>query len=398
MAHKTISLSRNTSIVYGIIPAMTKSPLTISLLVACTGGSGRLRLSGIFRYIQEHAPNWTTVVRPFDSSALPAAGYIVDRIHVNEFARIARERVPVVAIDVEEKLLPDTAAQISTVKIDNREIALLAAAHCRELGRFKRYVYVHDPDTSEWSVIRERHFRKLVAGTGAKYAALTHPAKDSFRRLLGTLAVQPGPAVVFCANDRCASNVLSACKSTGLKVPAEVAVIGVDNDTLLCNYSDPTLTSIEPDFEREGYEAAKELDRLLSRPGKSAHRIPLVRGSNVVVRASTRPVYSAEAIVQAGMDFIRGNFAKEITVTSVVREMRVSRRLAEMRFRQVKGTTIGASIAEARIRHAQKLLKTTQMSLDEIAADCGISDASYLVRVFRRHVGLSPRAWTRAHG
>ena len=121
-------------------------------------------------------------------------------------------------------------------------------------------------------------------------------------------------------------------------------------------------------------------------------------GSSVVVRASTRPVYSAEAIVQAGMDFIRGNFAKGITVTSVVRAMRVSRRLAELRFRQVRGTTIGASIAEARIRHAQKLLKTTQMSLDEIAADCGISGANYLVRVFRRHVGLSPRAWTHARG
>ena len=213
-----------------------------------------------------------------------------------------------------------------------------------------------------------------------------------------TLSGQSGPVFVFCANDRCASNVLSACKSAGVRVPAEVAVIGVDNDTLLCNHSDPTLTSIEPDFEREGYEAAKELDRLLSGPGKPPHRIPLVSGSSVVVRASTRPVYSAEAIVQAGMDFIRGNFAKGITVTSVVRAMRVSRRLAELRFRQVRGTTIGASIAKARIRHAQKLLKTTQMSLDEIAADCGISGANYLVRVFRRHVGLSPRAWARARG
>ena len=96
------------------------------------------------------------------------------------------------------------------------------------------------------------------------------------------------------------------------------------------------------------------------------------------------------------MDFIRGNFAKGITVMSVACAMRVSRRLAELRFRQVKGTTIGASIAEARVRHAQKLLKTTKMSLAEIAADCGISDASYLVRVFRRHVGLSPRAWARS--
>lgn len=368
------------------------------MLIACTGGSGRLRLSGIFRYIHERAPNWTTIVKPFDGSALPAAGYIVDMSHAKEFARIARERVPVVALDVEEKLLPDSAAAISTVKIDNREIARLAAAHFRELGRFKGYVYVHDPDMSEWSTIRERRFRKLVSENGAAYAALPHPANDSFRRLLDTLAGQPKPVAVFCANDRCASNVLSACKSAGLKVPADVAVVGVDNDTLLCNYSDPTLTSIEPDFEREGYEAAKELDRLLSHPGKSAHRMPLVRGSGVVVRSSTRPVYSAEAIVQAGMEFIRGNFAQGITVTSVARAMRVSRRLAELRFRQVKGTTIGASIAEARVRHAQKLLKTTKMSLAEIATDCGISDASYLVRVFRRHVGLSPRAWARARG
>ena len=361
---------------------MTKYPLTVSLLIACTGGSGRLRLSGIFRYIHERAPNWTTVVRPFDSSALPAAGYIVDGLHAGEFASIARERVPVVTLDVEKKLLPRFSAPVSDVKIDNGEIARLAAAHFRELGRFKGYVYVHDPDMSEWSTIREHRFRKLVCENGAAYAALPHPANDSFRRLLDTLAGQPKPVAVFCANDRCASNVLSACKSAGLKVPADVAVVGVDNDTLMCNYSDPTLTSIEPDFEREGYEAAKELDRLLSRPGKAAHRMPLVRGSGVVVRSSTRPVYSAEGI----------------TVTSVARAMRVSRRLAELRFRQVRGTTIGAEIAAARVKHAQKLLKTTKMSLAEIAADCGISDASYLVRVFRRHVGLSPRAWTHARG
>ena len=389
---------RNCRIIYGIIPDMSKSPVTISLLLDCIGGSGRLQLSGIFRYIHEHALNWTTVVDPFNSSSIPAAGYIVDGKHAGEFARIASARVPIVALGVERRLLPKSAASISTVKIDNREIARLAAAHIRELGRFKSYVYVHDPDRSEWSVLRERNFRKLVAGTGVKYAALPHPAKGSFHQLLDTLSGQSGPVFVFCANDRCASNVLSACKSAGVRVPAEVAVIGVDNDTLLCNHSDPTLTSIEPDFEREGYEAAKELDRLLSGPGKPPHRIPLVSGSSVVVRASTRPVYSAEAIVQAGMDFIRGNFAKGITVTSVVRAMRVSRRLAELRFRQVRGTTIGASIAEARIRHAQKLLKTTQMSLDEIAADCGISGANYLARVFRRHVGLSPRAWARARG
>ena len=82
---------------------MTKYPLTVSLLLACTGGSGRLRLSGIFRYIHERAPNWTTVVRPFDSSALPAAGYIVDGLHAGEFASIARERVPVVTLDVESR-------------------------------------------------------------------------------------------------------------------------------------------------------------------------------------------------------------------------------------------------------------------------------------------------------
>ena len=373
---------------------MDKSPPTVTLLIGCMGTSGRQRVSGIFDYIRTHAPHWATMLTSIDQKTLPFSGCIVDQQHAGEIARLVRERIPFVAVDVNPELLPRSRTLISSLGVDNREITKAAAAHFKSIGPFRGYVYVHDPDKSAWSIKRARYFRSYVARKGVKYAELPNPSHDDYRGLLRLLSDHLKPVAVFCANDRCASNVLVACKSAGLKVPAEIAVLGVDNDTFICDYSDPSLSSVEPNFEREGYLAAKELDRLLSKPRKAARRIPLIPVKGIVTRSSTRPSYSVDVLVQTGLDFINSNFHTGITVLSVSRAMGVSRRLAELRFRQIKGTSIGAAIVAARIQHAQHLLKTTKLTVGEIARDCGFSSSSYMTRTFKKQTGHTPREWS----
>lgn len=375
---------------------MEHAPITIALRLGCTGTSGRQIYSGVFDYIRTHAPYWSTVMTPFESASLPASGCIVDRAHAGEIPRLAHEGVPMVALDIDEGLQPKSGATIVNVRLDNRAIGRLAAAHFAETGPFRSYLFVHGPDKPEWSVLREREFRRSVVRKDAVYVELPHPSQDPLGRLLRNLTGQPRRAAVFCAHDLCATNVLGVCKSAGLKVPDDVAVLGVDNDTFLCDYSAPSLSSIEPDFEREGYLAAQELDRLLSRPRRPARRVPLVPIRGIVVRSSTRSAYSVDSLVQTGLDFIRNGFHKRISVLSVAHAMGMSRRLAELRFRQVKGTSIGAAITDVRLKHVQHLLKTTRMSMSEIARDSGFASANYLTRVFRKHLGQPPLAWSRA--
>ena len=116
----------------------------------------------------------------------------------------------------------------------------------------------------------------------------------------------------------------------------------------------------------------------------------------ITSRRRVGQTYSVDVLVQTGLDFINSNFHTGITVLSVARAMGVSRRLAELRFRQVKDTSIGAAIVAARIQHAQHLLKTTKMSVGEIARDCGFSSSSYMTRTFKKQTGQTPREWSTA--
>ena len=352
-------------------------------------------MSGIFSYIHTQAPHWTTVVTSFENSTLQVSGCIADLMHADEIARLTHDGVPVVAVDVDQKLLPKDGAPIVHVQVDNRAIAKFAAAHFAEIGTFRSYAYVHASGRPGWSIEREHWFCQKVSRRGSSYVVLPYPSSDSLGEFMRRLLALPKPIAVFCAHDRCAQNLLGVCKSAGLKIPGDVAIMGVDNDTFLCDYSDPSLSSVEPDFEREGFLAARELDRLLSNPKKNLRRTPPAPVKGIVIRSSTRPGCSFDILVQTGLDFIHNNFNKRISVTSVTRAMGVSRRLAELRFRQIKKTSIGETIIETRLKHVQRLLRTTKLSIAEIALDSGFTDASYMTRLFRKRTGQTPLAWAR---
>jgi LacI family transcriptional regulator len=183
--------------------------------------------------------------------------------------------------------------------------------------------------------------------------------------------------------------VLDACRRAGVAVPDEVAVVGVDNDGLLCELSDPPLSSVEPDARRTGYTAAEILDRLMRgrRVPILSHRIPPV---GVVTRQSSDTMAVGDADVAEAVRFIRENACSGISVKDVLQRVPLSRRALETRFVKAVGRTPHAEVERVRLERAKHLLLATELPVYEVARRTGFRYQEYLSVAFRRYAGVSP--------
>jgi LacI family transcriptional regulator len=210
------------------------------------------------------------------------------------------------------------------------------------------------------------------------------------------LRQQPRPLGLFACNDVRAQQVLNACREHGLRVPEEVAVIGVDDDDVLCNLCEPPLTSIEPDTERLGYEAAALLERMMKGKGPKTGlvQIPPLR---VVERASTDVVAIADPILVEAVRFIRDHVDEGIGVKDVLTRVGRSRTDLEQRFRHGLDTSIRLEILRRRMDRACSLLQQTELRLDEIARRAGFSTTAHLCRLFQHRLDQTPTEYRRRH-
>ncbi len=203
------------------------------------------------------------------------------------------------------------------------------------------------------------------------------------------LRKQPRPLGLFACNDVRAQQVLNACREHGLRVPEDIAVIGVDNDDVLCSLCEPPLTSIEPDTERLGFEAAGLLHKLMrgDRPKVQMVQIPPLR---VVERASADMVAIGDAITVQAVRYIRDHLAEGIGVKDVVAHVGRSRTDLEQRFRHWLAASVRSEILRRRMDRACSLLQQSDMPLNEIASAAGFNTAAHLCRLFRRHLHQTP--------
>ena len=199
----------------------------------------------------------------------------------------------------------------------------------------------------------------------------------------------PRPLALFACNDICAQQVLNACREHKIKVPEEVSVIGVDNDDVICELSDPPLSSIEPNAKQIGYESAALLDRMMK--GRSVSfitkRLPPVR---LVERASTDTVAVGDILTVSALRYIRDHFADGIAVKDVVAHLKCSRTNLERRFHQTLHCSIRDAILQRRTNYARGLLRESNLRLKDIAARAGYSTVAHFCRVFQKEFGESP--------
>ena len=214
------------------------------------------------------------------------------------------------------------------------------------------------------------------------------------KEVLRWLKKLPKPVGVFCPNDLRAWHVLQICKQHGINVPREVAILGLDNDILVCGLANPMISSIDPDTEAIGRCAAETLLEMIANPSLADKRlVRQVAPIGVVERDSTaiypiEPTWLSDALV-----FINRNIASNLTASDVYREIGLLHTQVDKMFKARLGTSVQKEIAAMRLERARHLLKTTRLPILEIAPKCGFSSAQYLIRSFTKKFGISPISW-----
>ena len=201
------------------------------------------------------------------------------------------------------------------------------------------------------------------------------------------LAELPKPCAVMAANDSTGCQTIEAAAAIGLRVPDDVAVLGVDNDHWLTQFAITPMSSVQPDWRRIGYRAAQLLDGLMAGEAPLPPQwIPPIR---VEARRSTDIVVSDDPVVGKALQFIREHFSEAITVDHVMEALHVSRRTLENRMKRAIGQTPYTALCRARIQHAQRMLMLTDSSIAKIAQTCGI-EPNQFYPVFKRLTGMTP--------
>lgn len=380
-------------------PARKKTPgqRQVALLIETSNAYARGLLQGVVHYIREHQP-WSFHLMEQGRGDDPPAWLenwsgdgLIARIETPRIARaVIRAGVPAVDMSA-ARLVP----ALPWVETDDQQIARLAAEHLLERG-FKNFGYCGD-DRFNWSLWREKHFTATIADAGhavhsyrPRVAASDVAAEAAeLRRWLRDL---PKPVGIMSCYDIRGQQVLDACRSERLAVPAEVAVIGVDNDELLCDLASPPLSSVIPNAHRAGYEAAALLDRLMAgkRVPASAH---LISPRGIAKRQSTDVLAVDDREVARAVQFIREHACEGIQVGDITRAVPLSRRVLEQRFQRLLGRTPHEEILHTRLARVKQLLTETELPLYAIAERTGFEHVEYLSVVFKRETKTTPTRW-----
>jgi LacI family transcriptional regulator len=189
--------------------------------------------------------------------------------------------------------------------------------------------------------------------------------------------------------------LLDACRSAGIRVPDDVAVVGVDNDALLCELADPPMTSVAPDTHRTGYMAAELLERMLQ-GRRTPGAVHLVAPLGVVTRRSSDALAIDDPDVSSSLRFIREHACEGIRIADLLRRTPISRRILEARFKQLLGRSPHQEIMRCKIERVKELLRDTDLPLKAIAKKIGVAHTEYLSVTFKRMTGQTPSDFRRS--
>ncbi|MFG6687743.1 DNA-binding transcriptional regulator [Mariniflexile sp. HNIBRBA6329] len=364
-------------------------------------GYGRDLLKGIHEYNNQFS-NWEIIFEPAyylkDSKSsdlsklitlIKPDGCILENI-IN-MPTVAKHRIPFVQacgfqhIDNKPYLMGNYDAD-----------SKLAVNYFISLG-LRKLAFFGEKDL-EWSNKRNTSFKNHANLMGIDvfdYSAKVKSRKGlrhNFEEITAWLKSLPKPIGILCCNDDFARILINACSIGGLKIPYEIAILGIDNDELLCNLTHPKLSSIARNHIKAAFNACKILDRMMNNEIIEDYNIP-TEPLDVVERTSTDTIACKDEEVIKALHYIRNNTHLNITVTDVVKVTNISRRSLHSRFKEVTKTTIHDEIQLYKLKKFKDLLRNQNLSIKEIAYSLGFDDATHISRWFSAIEGVPPMKW-----
>jgi LacI family transcriptional regulator, galactose operon repressor len=374
----------------------------VLLMIETSLAYGRSVLHGITRYVLANRP-WSISLDLRELESAPPGwlktwrgdGIICRFMSAGLASMLKRRRIPTVDLtDIQ------TGLGFPQVLTDQNSVARLASAHLLERG-FKQFGFCgfsgHD-----WSRRRRDGFVQSLADAGFSCAVYETPwntarqgswekQQDGIGEWVHNL---PHPVGVMACNDMRGQHVLDACRRRDIAVPEQVAVVGVDDDKLLCELCDPPLSSIIVNAERVGYVAAAMLDRLMQKRALDQTEV-LVEPLGIAARQSTEISSIDDPLVASAVRFIREHACEGIGVEDVLEQVPLSRSMLERRFRKFLKRSPQEQIRMIQIERVKQLLIETDFSQERIAALAGYEHFEYMSVVFKRETGRTPGQFRR---
>ncbi len=311
---------------------------------------------------------------------------------------LGKSRTPLVLLGEEavDDWRKSFGGPVSVCSVDNESIGQMAADYLFEQGRYNSYIYVEgasDDFYEWWTMRRYKSFLGTLREHGYKGEVPRVPVLDSAPSVdadnfLDAIKDLPHPVGVFACNDRAAREAVSFCSVAGLHIPDDVAILGVDNETDVCESSPVPITSIRIEHYRLGRTAMHLVLRMLE-GGPRRDKVILCPPVRVIERSTTRRAEPRDQFVANALNFIRTARLDKLNVAAVVKASESSRSYLEKRFKAATGRTILETIHRRTLDEVKRLLLDTEKPVSQIAQETGFPSASGLCLMFKRMTGLS---------
>ena len=374
----------------------------VALLIETSLGSGRDIISGVTQYIRDHNP-WSLYVEARgleESTPLWLRKWRGDGIIARIQSRAMADAILASGIPTVDVLGVIPNLPVPLVHVDNEAIARMALEHLVE-RRFSRFGFFGIAGEN-FSQQRYRAFCAALGGqsSGApqhkdaslyelpRRATVTTSWDQIENRLARWVSSLSKPAGILVCSDQRGPQLLEACRRARVSVPEEIAVIGVDNDELLCQACDPPLSSINAGHENVGYNAARLLDGLLN--GVAAPKLSLVQPEHVVARTSTGRIAITDNAVLAALRLIREHAHEGLSVPAIARHAGLSSSALQRRFRGTLNRSVHQEVLETKIQRAVELIRKTDLSFAVVAERAGFNHQEYMGAVLKTRLEKTP--------
>jgi LacI family transcriptional regulator len=376
----------------------------ITLLIDLSATPGRNLMRGIARYARIYGPWQLNHVASdfYDASPQQADilkilteimknsdGIIMLEPDVLDFSK--NLDIPIVIASA----IRDTKVSARpTVLTNSRKIGEMGANYFIQKG-FK-YLAFCGFRKMLWSDHREKYFTDMAKKAGLEIFVnkLTYPQRERFKdsnleRIGKWIRQLPKPVGIMACNDSCGKFVIDSCRRASISVPDEVAVLGVDNDDIICDLTYPSLSSISLNTEKGGFDAAELLDKIMKGIDVDT-QIILIEPVGVQERQSTDIIAVNDKIVSDIINYIKRNSKTLLQVTDIIEEFHISRKYLYKKFNDNLGTSVYDQIRKIKIEEIRKMLVETSKSIKEIALEFGFYNVDHIARFFRQVKGLTP--------